>query len=413
MAQTSMDRAKALQENGVHLPVPESVDIGPEVDLNRICGANVTIYPGCRIYGADTCIAAGARIGAEAPATVENCWIGPEVALKGGFFSGAVFLNRASCGSCSHVRSGTILEEGATIAHSVGIKQTILFPHVTLGSLINFCDCFMAGGTDARNHSEVGSSYIHFNYTPQQDKATPSLIGDVPGGVMLDKPPVFLGGQGGLVGPCRLAYGITVAAGTICRKDETRPDRLIFGGSGRSGNIAYKPSAYRNVRRILANNLFYIGNLLALGQWYRQVRSRFISDRYPALLHEGLLTVLDQAVAERIKRLDGFMENLQKADTRSPLPAKRSAILEILNSYQSRENICPDDGREAQARFLEGLPPDLQGETLDPWGPYLSVIKSLPHSVKSCGSQWLQAVVDQVVQAVLDAVPEYGKKKGS
>ncbi len=413
MAQTSLDRKKVLQESGVHLPVPETVDIGPEVDPDRICGENVTIYPGSRIYGEKTCIAAGARIGAEAPATVENCWIGPEVALKGGFFSGAVFLNRASCGSCSHVRSGTILEEGASIAHSVGIKQTILFPHVTLGSLINFCDCFMAGGTDAKNHSEVGSSYIHFNYTPQQDKATPSLIGDVPGGVMLDKPPVFLGGQGGLVGPCRLGYGVTVAAGTICRKDETRPNRLIFGGSGRGGNIAYKPAAYRNVRRILINNLVYIGNLLALGQWYRHVRSRFISDHYSALLHEGLVTVLDQAAAERIKRLEGFMENLEKADTGSPLPAKRSAVLEILNSYQGRENICPDDGQDLRARFLEGLPRDLEGETSDWWGPYLAAIQSLPPSVKSCGSRWLQAVVDRVVQAVLDAVPEYGKKKGN
>jgi UDP-N-acetylglucosamine/UDP-N-acetylgalactosamine diphosphorylase len=52
------------------------------------------------------------------------------------------------------------------------LKQTILFPFVTLGSLINFCDIFMSGGSDRKNHSEVGSSYIHFNYTPNQDKAT-------------------------------------------------------------------------------------------------------------------------------------------------------------------------------------------------------------------------------------------------
>ncbi|HMA67963.1 MAG TPA: hypothetical protein VKO20_09095, partial [Desulfosalsimonadaceae bacterium] len=125
------------------------------------------------------------------------------------------------------------------------------------------------------------------------------------------------------------------------------------------------------------------------------------------------VTVLDQAAAERIKRLEGFMENLEKADTGSPLPAKRSAVLEILNSYQGRENICPDDGQDLRARFLEGLPRDLEGETSDSWGPYLAAIQSLPPSVKSCGSRWLQAVVDRVVQAVLDAVPEYGKKKGN
>ena len=77
----------------------------------------------------------------------------------------------------------------------------------------------MSGGTDGKNHSEVGSSYIHFNYTPNQDKATPSLIGDVPAGVMLNQPPIFLGGQGGLVGPVRIGHGTVIAAGTIYRKD--------------------------------------------------------------------------------------------------------------------------------------------------------------------------------------------------
>ena len=142
------------------------------------------------------------------------------------------------------MREGTILEEEASIAHTVGLKQTILFPFVTLGSLINFCDCLMAGGTDRKNHSEVGSSYIHFNFTPNQDKATPSLIGDVPRGVMLNQRPIFLGGQGGMVGPVRLDYGITVAAGTILRKDELRPNRLIIGGAGQGGSIEFRPGRF-------------------------------------------------------------------------------------------------------------------------------------------------------------------------
>jgi len=112
----------------------------------------------------------------------------------------------------------------------VGLKQTILFPFVTLGSLVNFCDCLMAGGTSKKDHSEVGSSYIHFNYTPEQDKATPSLIGDVPQGVMVNRPPIFLGGQGGAVGPVRIGYGTVVKAGTILRKD-VAGGKLVGGGT--------------------------------------------------------------------------------------------------------------------------------------------------------------------------------------
>ncbi len=98
---------------------------------------------------------------------------------------------------------------------------------VTLGSLVNFCDCLMAGGTSRKDHSEVGSSYIHFNFTPDGDKATASLFGDVPRGVMLDRPPIFLGGQGGTVGPVSLGYGTVVAAGSILRHDVLKDGKLV------------------------------------------------------------------------------------------------------------------------------------------------------------------------------------------
>ncbi len=234
-------KAQQLMEKGVRIHNPDTVDIGAEVDLKRISGDGVTLYPGCRIYGEKTLILAGAKLGYEGPVTVENCCIGPRVELKGGFFRKSVFLDDVVMGFGAHVREGTILEEQASGAHAVALKQTILFPFVTLGSLINFCDCLMAGGTSRKNHSEVGSSYIHFNFTPNQDKATASLLGDVPRGVMLNQSPIFLGGQGGLVGPCRLAYGTVLAAGSICRKDELRPDRLIQEGGARSANVAVYP----------------------------------------------------------------------------------------------------------------------------------------------------------------------------
>ncbi len=410
---------KRLMDKGVRIPAPESVEIGKEVEPERISGNGVVIHAGCRIFGSETCICEGAEIGLESPATIDNCHVGPGASLKGGFFSGAVFLDRASCGSCAHVREGTILEEEAGIAHSVGLKQTILFPYVTLGSLINFCDCLMAGGTDRRNHSEVGSSYIHFNYTPQQDKATPSLIGDVPAGVMLDNPPIFLGGQGGLVGPCRLAYGITIAAGTICRKDELRPSRLIFGGGGKSGNIAHPSAAYRNIKRITVNNLVYIGNLAALSGWYRNVRSRFVSDGFSSALYEGLCKRLDQAVNERIKRLDQFIENLEKAFSGSAeagdegrislalkqkkaLCGRRAEIKEILEGFVGLSNIDSGDSAAAGERFLQVLERGIEEHGKN----YIKVVKSLPASARKDGTSWLRAAADSTVESVLRVVPE-------
>ena len=100
-----------LLSRGVRIPNPAGIEIGPDVNLDRISGEGVVIHSGCRISGERTLILPGARLGAEGPVTVENCLIGPGVELKGGYFREAVFLAKASCGLGSHVREGTILEE--------------------------------------------------------------------------------------------------------------------------------------------------------------------------------------------------------------------------------------------------------------------------------------------------------------
>jgi UDP-N-acetylglucosamine/UDP-N-acetylgalactosamine diphosphorylase len=389
-----MEIVNKLLRRGALIPNPTGIEIGPEVDIDRISGEGVVIHTGCRIFGERTLILPGARLGFEAPVTVENCLVGPGVELKGGYFSGAVFLEKACCGLGAHVREGTIMEEQASIAHTVGLKQTILFPFVTLGSLINFCDCLMAGGTDRRNHSEVGSSYIHFNFTPNQDKATPSLIGDVSRGVMLNQRPIFLGGQGGMVGPVRLEYGVTIAAGTILRKDELRPDRLIFGGAGKGGNVAFRPGKYSGASRIIRNNLVYVANLLALRQWYHEVRSLFFSEKYPEPLHAGTLDNLDQALDERVRRLKELAEKL--AESGDPKLHERWPVIEEILGAQ-RENTGDDRLRES---FLEKAASVISRSGKD----YITVIKALSPEEARQGTAWLQEIVDEATAAALKAI---------
>jgi bifunctional UDP-N-acetylglucosamine pyrophosphorylase / glucosamine-1-phosphate N-acetyltransferase len=405
-----------LMRKGINLINPESIEIGEEIDPDRIAAEGVVIYSGSKIYGKRTLVLPGSIIGYETPATIENCYIGPNVKLAGGYFKDSVFLKNATFGSCAHVREGCVLEEEAGAAHSVGLKQTILFPYVTLGSLINFCDCFMAGGTGKKNHSEVGSSYIHFNFTPQQDKATPSMLGDVPRGVMLDQPPIFLGGQGGVVGPCRLGFGVTVAAGTICRADEIRPNRLIFGGEGKRGNISYTPGLYRNVKRIFINNLTYIGNIYALRQWYLFVRSLFISDDFSELLLEGLHNVIHIAIIERIKRLKEFVGKLEDLSCRQV--GKTEDLLdsdlvrnnmELVKQWQIIEekirSLNDYIGNESSRNsFLAEIEKEIRKTGKD----YIHVIKSLKPDFKNTGSRWLQDIVDRLIHESTAALPSFG-----
>ena len=160
-----MNILQQLQSRGVTFLAPETTSIAADVIPERIA-PGVTIHPGCRLSGAELSIGPGCVVGAEAPATVVDCQLGAKAHLAGGFFDRATFLGGFKAGSGAHVRPGCLFEEESSIAHSVGVKQTVFLPWVTAGSLINFCDCLMAGGTGRKNHSEIGSSYIHFNFTP-------------------------------------------------------------------------------------------------------------------------------------------------------------------------------------------------------------------------------------------------------
>jgi UDP-N-acetylglucosamine/UDP-N-acetylgalactosamine diphosphorylase len=370
---------EVLIKKGAKIVTPASIEIGPEVDLDRISGDGVVIHAGCRIHGKDTLILPGVKLGYEAPVTIDDCQIGPDVELKGGFFNRSIFLEKVKCGLGSHVREATILEEQASIAHTVALKHTILLPFVTLGSLVNFCDCLMAGGTSRRDHSEVGSSYIHFNFTPNQDKATASLMGDVPRGVMLNQRPIFLGGQGGLVGPCRLGFGITVAAGTIVRKDEPRSERLIFGGEGKGGNVPYSPGSFRPAKKIITNNLIYIANLMALKHWNQQVRGLFVTPRFPKSLLVGLDGKLDLAIAERINRLEAVC--LKKPET---------------GWSEARRFLEEQIGYAGDVRVMDAFLKNIQQEISSKGKDYITVIQGLNSDESKIGTQWLQGIVDHI-----------------
>ena len=101
----NMSKIEKLIEKGVKINRPASVEIGDEIDIDRISADGVVIYSGCKIFGADTLILPGAKLGYEAPVTVDNCQVGPEVELKGGFCKESVFLQKSSAGSGARGRS--------------------------------------------------------------------------------------------------------------------------------------------------------------------------------------------------------------------------------------------------------------------------------------------------------------------
>ncbi len=392
---TSKDIISQLISRGVSVPHPESVYVGSDVSPERISGQNVVIYPGCRINGPDTVISAGVKLGASAPVTLDNCQLGANVDLKGGYFSRSVFLDGANMGAGAHVREGCILEEQASGAHTVGLKHTILFPFVTLGSLINFCDCFMAGGTSRAHHSEVGSSYIHFNFTPDGDKATPSLIGDVPRGVMLNQTPIFLGGQGGMVGPLRLGFGTVVAAGSILRKDYP-DDHLLIAEAPRANIVRpFKAATYPHLRRLVENNILYLANLKALEAWYTSVRKSFFDAApFGTFLYQGAMDNLALARKERLSRLKNMV---QKASLTGRELCGRMPDMERL----LQENTQTDTVNKLREAFLADFGKYVGLNRI----PYIETIQGMPADVSARGVVWLQAIMDDYGQNVSALAP--------
>lgn len=410
------ERIRELLERGVSMPNPASVEVGGEVSADRISPRGVVLHGGTRLHGEKTLICAGASLGYEGPATVDNCRIGPGVELRGGFFRESVFLEKSSLGSGAQVREGCLLEEGARGGHTVGLKQSILFPFVTLGSLVNFCDCLMAGGTGRRNHSEVGSSYIHFNFTPNQDKATPSLIGDVPRGVMLNQPPVFLGGQGGLVGPLRIGYGTVIAAGVVCRTDCPEGGVILRDKRTAGKTVAYHEGFYGDIRRRVLNNLFYVANLIALQEWYRHVREPFFeADFFGKALYEGARAVLALILEERVRRLGELAGKMEKSISVGRTITRRrkdgALLLRQKGEFQRSwpdirdrlEQAATDGGcsREREA-FLEAF----KARSCES-PEYLEAVQSLQGDAVRLGTLWLQTLVARIVRDAVYLMPSF------
>lgn len=390
--------AEALQERGLELPAPHAVYVDEGVALERL-GTGSVLYPGTRIEGARTMLGEGCRIGTLGPVYLRDVAAGDGVVVARGSAEEAVLLDGASLGPDAHVRAGTLLEEGANTAHAVGLKQTILMAFATLGSNINFCDCLLYGGRSRKDHSEVGSGFIHFNFTPfgaRGDKATPSLFGDVPRGVLMRDARVFLGGAGGVVGPCELGFGTVTAAGGVYRRDRAG-DVLVIGEKLEPRVRQFDPLAVRRVGFKIRRSVAYIGQLRALQAWYQRARIPMAPEGRARDLLAAAVELLEGAVGERVKQVDRLVSNLEVARrergaaTPEPLADawthSRAALLEPL---------LADTGDRAALARLESA--------LEPGRSHLDWVRSLSEEHAAAAATWLSSLVESVAAQLVAEV---------
>ncbi|MBN2491115.1 MAG: UDP-N-acetylglucosamine pyrophosphorylase, partial [Planctomycetes bacterium] len=235
-----------------------------------------------------------------------------------------------------------------------------------------------------------------------------SRFGDVARGVMLDQPPIFLGGQGGAVGPVSIGFGAIAPAGAVVRRDAPEGGRLLVPEVVAIPGD-FQPGLYRRIGRVVRRNLEYIGDLHALKCWYDEVRRPFFAGSLEPLL-EGALATLDRALEERVRRLKELAAKLERS-----IDLGLAAGLETLEMarqqelYFHREEVAArlaaasarEPGVADRDRFLRAVDDGRRRYG----AAYRTVIPALPADDRAAGTRWLEAVAAAPRTAVADLLP--------
>lgn len=393
-------RVAFLQSRGVDVWGPERVYVGEDVDLGAIEPGSVIRH--ATLSGPSLSIANGATIGSSGHAEVDDCQVGKNVELGSGLYQQATFLDSVRVRGFAEIRPGTLLEEQAEAAHNVALKNTTFTSCCIAGSLINFCDLFLSGGRSRREHTEIGSGAIHFNFDPYGDKWG-SLIGGIRG-VLLRSDPVFIGGNSGLVGPLEIGFGAVTAAGSIIRKD-VADNTLAADHRSTLRRRRFDLSAYGRLRGKFLLTAKMIATLHALDTWYHLVRIPN-ADLAERQLYKAARTRIHTQTAERIARLGRIVEKLAAELGQESVPKATAADHRALvEGWKTMRKVLEASGEQED-------PPQ---EFLDPYRRAreggLGHVEAVhaAHAGAPLAGWWLDGLVDRITNRAGRAISKRRK----
>ena len=182
------------QAAGVFVRAPDSVRIGPKVQIGR--GAALT--GPCELYGA-TSLGAGARV--DSHCKIENSSIATGVHIKSfSFLDSAEVGAGAIVGPYARLRPGAVLEESVHVGNFVEVKKSLL----RKGAKVNHLTYI--GDAEVGEASNVGAGTITCNYDGVNKYRT--VIGKG----------AFIGSNTSLVAPVEIGENALVGAGSVITK---------------------------------------------------------------------------------------------------------------------------------------------------------------------------------------------------
>jgi UDP-N-acetylglucosamine/UDP-N-acetylgalactosamine diphosphorylase len=155
----------------------------------------------------------------------------------------------------------------------------------------------------------------------------------------------------------------------------------------------------------MTNNIVYLANLMALMQWYRHIRARFVGEGFPEALWEGLIQKLDMQITERRGQLNRYVTKIPCGQETCPaiFPEKASpqfleqcravhqrwpeteAFLAVLGNFEGDQRLKD----QFEEMIFQGI--QRQGRK------YVAVVRGLTRSEAETGTRWLQGIVDTIV----------------
>ena len=185
---------KSHMINGVSIPCTDGVIIGPEVTI----GADTEILPGTIITG-KTAIGKGCSVGPQS--RIDSCTVGDECVLDAVRCENSRIGSSVKLGPFTHLRPGTVLEDGVHAGNFVEIKNS------TVGSDTKISHLTYVGDSDVGNGVNIGCGCATANYDGTKKFRT--TVGDK----------AFLGCHTCLVAPVKVGNHAYTAAGSVVTED--------------------------------------------------------------------------------------------------------------------------------------------------------------------------------------------------
>ena len=229
---------------------------------------------------------------------------------------------------------------------------------------------------------------------------------------MLNQPPIFLGGQGGIVGPSRIGYKTVIAAGVIYRGDCPQGHKLIMGKEPQKEDMDFYPGLYWSVKRRVINCIEYIANIIALRQWYLIVRSKFYQgSEMEKLLFEGAVEKIELIFNERIKRFKQLANKMEKSielynsimgnKVSEELLNQKRELLENIQKIEKGFNECLSYSGDEKMKdeFLNAI------DTTN--RDYINIIQNLNEHNLKVGTSWLSSIIENTRNTILKYLPSF------